>query len=90
MPTTQTADSVQDARVALLATLDSVEPIVTMSNEDLVVIALGSKVGRPDADYLTLADSSVKPIPFEFTELDAGGSVPTVQVKVGLHPLASS
>ena len=86
MPTNQTADSVQDAREALLATLGSVEPIVTMSHEDLLVIALGSKVGRPEADYLTLADSAAQPQPFEFTELDAGGSVPTVQVKVGLHP----
>ena len=80
-------DPVQTAREALLATLESLEPIVTLSHDDLVVIALGSKVGRPEADYLTLADSFVQPTPFEFTELDAGGSVRTVQVKVGLQPL---
>lgn len=45
---------VRDAREALLATLGSVEPIVTMSHEDVVVIALGSRVGRPEAEYLTL------------------------------------
>lgn len=91
MPAAHT-DPVSDARQALLATLDSVEPIVTMSRDDLVVIALGSRVGRPEADYLTLADADqstatpTAPAAFEFSELDAG-SVPTIQVKVGLHPL---
>lgn len=46
VPITQ-ADSVQDAREALLATLDSVEPIVTMSHEDLVVIHAGRVVHLP-------------------------------------------
>jgi len=77
-------DPVSVSRQAVLAALGSVEPIVTVSHDDLVVIALGSRNTRP-ADYLTLADD--QPAAFDFTELEAGGSVPTVQVKVGLQPL---
>jgi hypothetical protein len=77
-------DQVSVARQALLATLDSVEPIVTMSRADLVVIALRSGVAREAADYLTLASADqstrtpTKPAPFEFSELETG-SVPTLQ-----------
>ncbi|MEO6350462.1 MAG: DUF6569 family protein [Candidatus Limnocylindrales bacterium] len=83
MPATQ-IDPVAVSRHALLAALGSVEPIVTMSHDDLVVIALGS-LNTHSSDYLTLADD--QPAAFDFTELDSGGSVPTVQVKVGFQPL---
>ena len=73
-----------EARQALLATLDSVEPIVTMSHEDLVVIPLRSAGTAPDLSYVTLAHE--EPGAYEFAELD-GGSVPAAQVTVGPQPL---
>jgi hypothetical protein len=99
VPAVQTPVAPDAALAPLRATLDSIRPLVTMSHDDLVVIALASDLARQTADYLTLADSPpaagsaavAQPNrsttqPFEFSELDAG-SVPTVQVKVGLQPL---
>lgn len=83
MPAAQT-DPAPAARDALLVALNSIEPLVTMSRDGLVVIALGSTDSAP-ADYITLVDD--QPAAFDFTELETGGSVPTVQVKVGLKPL---
>jgi hypothetical protein len=54
-----------------------------MSHGGLVVIAVDS-TGSLTSDYLTLADD---PTAFEFTELESGGSVPTVQAKVGIKPI---
>ncbi len=81
----KTAEPLPDeATETLLATLESVEPIVTMSHEDLVVIALRSAAAASAVGYVTLADE--KPGAYEISELD-GGSVPAAQVKVGPQPL---
>ena len=73
MPAAQ-IDAVAVSRHALLAALGSVEPIVTLSHGDLVVIALGSRNTHP-SDYLTRADD--QPAAFDFTELEAGGTSAT-------------
>jgi len=75
---------ITSVRHALLATLDTVEPLTTMSHDELVVIPLRAQPAGRTNGYVTLADEA--PGAFEFSELD-GGSVPTVQVKVGPKPL---
>ncbi len=89
--TDPTPSSTYRAMHALLATLDAIEPMPAIAHEDLLIVPLRSRVAREHSGYVTLADKDTPrtdtPAPFEFTELDAGGSVPTVQVKVGLLPL---
>ena len=76
------------AKIGLLAALDAIEPMPAMTHEDLFIIPIRSGLGRQQAGYLTLADADLvkqdQAPPFEFAELDSGGSVPTVQVNRGL------
>lgn len=81
----------EPARQRLRVALDALVPMPSMLYEDLVVIPLGSSIGQAQAGYVTLADADGlapgQAPPFEFSELDSGGRVPTVQVKVGPVPL---
>ncbi len=84
MPAAPDTAPPQEILAPLLAALDSIQPLMTVSRDDLVVIALESAVARPQAGYLTMADA--QPGAFEFTELEVG-AVPTVQAAVGVVPL---
>ncbi|MEO7117483.1 MAG: DUF6569 family protein [Candidatus Limnocylindrales bacterium] len=82
------------AAAAISATLDSIRPLMTLSHDDLVVIALESAPTRPSAGYVTLADlpedaaaaESGGGAPVEFRE-HAGGTVSSIDAVVGDKPL---